>query len=95
MGLAQKRLMREAEPANSGHSGHTPKAQQRPDLLDINVQSTWDLHHRQVCRGSLYIHSTCNGVRRGTIVVDEQLLVPLTASQEVLPAWCGGGKSTC
>ena len=50
MGLAQKRLMREAEPANSGHSGHTPKAQQRPDLLDMNVQSAWDLHHRQVCK---------------------------------------------
>ena len=53
MGLAQKRLMREAEPANSGHSGHTPKAQQRPDLLDMNVQSAWDLHHRQVCRLSM------------------------------------------
>lgn len=49
MGLAQKRLMREAEPANSGHSGHTPKAQQRQDMLDINAQSAWDLHHRQVC----------------------------------------------
>ena len=50
MGLAQKRLMREAEPANSGHSGHTPKAQQQlhqEPPLDIN-QSAWDNHHRQV-----------------------------------------------
>ncbi len=48
MGLAQKRLMREAEPANSGHSGHTPKAQQVQDMLDINTQSAWEQHHRQV-----------------------------------------------
>ena len=66
VGLAQKRLMREAEPANSGHSGHTPKAQQRPDLLDMNVQSAWDLHHRQVCNALwslsvVHVHSTAAG----------------------------------
>ena len=48
MGLAQKRLMREAEPANSGHSGHTPKAQQMQDMLDINTPSAWEQQHRQV-----------------------------------------------
>jgi len=49
VGLAQKRLMREAEPANSGHSGHTPKAQHVQEPLDINAQSAWEMHHRQVC----------------------------------------------
>lgn len=48
LGLAQKRLMREAEPANSGHSGHTPKAQQAQDMLDINTHTAWEHHHRQV-----------------------------------------------
>ena len=48
LGLAQKRLMREAEPANSGHSGHTPKAQQMQDMLDINMPSAWEHQHRQV-----------------------------------------------
>lgn len=32
---AHRRVMREAEPANSGHSGHTPRAQaQRPEHPD-------------------------------------------------------------
>ncbi len=55
VGLAQKRLMREAEPANSGHSGHTPKAQHVQEPLDINAQSAWEMHHRQVC----ILLSTC------------------------------------
>jgi hypothetical protein len=44
---AHKRLMREAEPTTSGHSGHTPKAQQHlsehPDAA--NFHSTFDFRN--------------------------------------------------
>ena len=60
LGLGQKRLMREAEPANSGHSGHTPKAQQVQDMLDINTQSAWEQHHRQV--SACVLTASCCGL---------------------------------